>query len=569
MGVSMPRVDTVLCRAKVLALDGRSSIHQAVALGGDRILAVGSNDAIMALAGRGTRVIELAGCTVLPGINDAHLHAVAYGGTRPPLALGLHYPGTDSIADVVRAVREAVAANPPGRWIRGFGWDAANLRECREDPGRLPRRWDIDPVSPDHPVVLTDQSLHTTLANSRALELAGVSRDTPDPPSGEMERDADGQPTGIFKELQAIGLIARAVPALTRDEKRRALLSTLDDLSRNGVTSYTDAGLGSGGDGYFGGLMAADILDIYAELAGQGELAARVTALLLFGTYGGLSVADLKRGLAEFQTHTHADPTGFRIPGIKVFADGIPITKTSYMWEPYLGGGHGVLSLPGDGEADQAAHLIELIGLVHRAGYQAVVHATGDRATDLAVDGFARAMAEDPRPDPRHYVVHGEFIRSATARRMAALGVGVSMQPAIQPLIADIEPMIVGPERAAYEWPFRTVVEAGVNLTSSSDMPVTGPRWQAGVEAMVLRTALSGRVSGPEERIGLFDALRSYTVNGAWQDQMESVKGTLEPGKLADLCVLVGDIVEVDPHEIHGMDVLMTIVGGRIVHDRF
>ena len=210
---------------------------------------------------------------------------------------------------------------------------------------------------------------------------------------------------------------------------------------------------------------------------------------------------------------------------------------------------------------------MELIGLAHGAGYQVAVHATGDRATDIVVEGFAKAMADDPRPDPRHYVVHGEFLSPKTARRLAELKLGVAMQPAIQPLIADIEPMIVGPERAAYEWPLRTALDSGLNLTASSDMPVTGPNWRAGVQAAVLREGLSGTVSGPAERIGLVEALRSYTVNGAWQDRMEDVKGTLEAGKFADLCVLDGDILALDPHEIGQLPVLMTIVGGITVYD--
>lgn len=559
--------DLVLLNAQVLTMDRESSVHMALAVTADRISAVGTDAAVKALAGPGTEVIDLEGRTVLPGINDSHMHAAFFGGTRPPLAVGLYYPGTSCIADMVEALKQQVDATPPGAWIRGFGWDAANLKECAEDRNRLPRRADIDVVSPDNPVVLNDFSGHTLLANSRALEAAGITRDTPDPASGEIERDERGEPTGIFKELEAMGLVFRVVPLLTRAEKREAVLSTLAQLAANGITSYTDAALGPGGDTYSGGLMAAEILDIYRELAEEGRLTARVTALLLFGEYGGLSVSDLESGLAEFRPPTCADRFWFQIPGIKLFADGIPLTKTSYMHEDYLGGGRGSLTVPGRSEEEQAAHLIELIGLAHRAGYQVAVHATGDRATDIVAHGFAKAMAEDPRPDPRHYVVHGEFIRPETAHRLAALGLGVAMQPAIQPLIADIEPLIVGPERAAYEWPLRTALDAGVNLTASSDMPVTGPNWRAAVQAAVLREGLSGKVSGPDERISLLEALRLLTVNGAWQDRLEQVKGTLEVGKFADLCVLDGDILALDPHEIGRLPVLLTVVGGRTVYD--
>ena len=565
--MSVSQADLILCNAKVMTLDAQSTVHQAIAVTAGRITAVGSDASVKALGGPRTEVIDLLGRTVLPGINDSHMHAAFFGGTRPPLAVGLYYPGVGCIADMVEALRKQVDVTPSGAWIRGFGWDAANLKECSEDRARLPRRWDIDSVSPDNPVVLNDFSGHTMLANTRALELAGITRDTPDPASGEIERDEHGAPTGIFKELEAMGLVFRVVPLLTREEKREAVVSTLRQLAANGITSFTDAALGPGGDTYSGGLMAADILDIYRELADEGRLTARVTALLLFGEYGGLSVEDLKRGMAEFQAPAGMDGSWFQIPGIKLFADGIPLTKTSYMHDDYLGGGHGALTVPGASEEEQAAHLVELIGLAHGAGYQVAVHATGDRATDIVVEGFAKAMADDPRPDPRHYVVHGEFLSPKTARRLAELKLGVAMQPAIQPLIADIEPMIVGPERAAYEWPLRTALDSGLNLTASSDMPVTGPNWRAGVQAAVLRGGLSGKVSGPAERIGLVEALRLYTVNGAWQDRMEDVKGTLEAGKFADLCVLDGDILALDPHEIGQLPVLMTIVGGITVYD--
>jgi hypothetical protein len=196
------------------------------------------------------------------------------------------------------------------------------------------------------------------------------------------------------------------------------------------------------------------------------------------------------------------------------------------------------------------------------------VHATGDRASDAVVDGFIKALRGKPGGDPRHYVIHGEFIGPQTAARMAEHRIGVSMQPVIKVMISDFEPGIVGEKRAAYEWPMRTVLDAGVNLTSSSDCPVTYPNWRLGAKAAVLREALgSGRVSGPDECLGIEQLIRTYTINGAWQDHMEDLKGSIEVGKLADLCVLGEDILTVDPHKLDEIRVLMTIVGGKIVFD--
>lgn len=214
--------DLVLKNGKIITVDDNFSIQEAVAVGRGKILAVGSNEAVAELITPQTRVVDLGGRTMLPGINDSHMHGPFFGATRPPLSLDLTYPAVQSIADMVRLLKEKAAQVKRGEWIRGFGWDQSSLEECRNDPTKLPRKSDIDGVSPDHPVVFTDFSGHTLLANSCALNLAGVTAKTPDPDSGEMERDtATGEPTGIFKELGAQSLVAGHVPLLTREEKYR------------------------------------------------------------------------------------------------------------------------------------------------------------------------------------------------------------------------------------------------------------------------------------------------------------------------------------------------------------
>jgi predicted amidohydrolase YtcJ len=210
-----------------------------------------------------------------------------------------------------------------------------------------------------------------------------------------------------------------------------------------------------------------------------------------------------------------------------------------------------------------------MILYVHSKGYQVGVHATGDRAIDAAVDGFVEACEGTPGGDLRHYIIHGDFIAREKTVALARYNCGVAMQPFIGVMISDFMPAVVGEERAAYEWPARTVLDAGVRLTSSSDAPVTYPNWRQGVQAAVLREGLaSGKVSGPEERITVEEAIRTYTVNGAWQDHMEEQKGSIEVGKLADLCVINGDILTIDPHQIGEIQVLLTIAGGKIVFDQ-
>ncbi|MFA7279439.1 MAG: amidohydrolase [Sterolibacterium sp.] len=567
---TMVKADLIIANGKVLTANKSFDIAEAVAVKDGRIVAVGDNLRIQALAGPGTRLIDLAGATMLPGINDTHLHAPFFGATRPPLALDLTFPAVQSIADIVDAVRRKAAELTPGEWIRGFGWNQGSLKECLADPSVLPRRSDIDPVSPNHPVILTDFSGHTILVNRIALELAGLQRDTPNPVSGEMERDARGELTGIFKELGAHALITAKVPMLTREEKKIALLNAISILNAHGITSFTDAAIGPGGDSYASGVMSAEFLDIYQELLTQGQLSARATVLLLLGSYGALTYDELEAGLRTFKVPTSPDREWLQFPGIKIFVDGIPLTYTSWMNEDYVSGnyGHGVPVIPGRNDQEQHDNLVAMIGLVHEHGYQAAVHATGDRAIDATVDGFVQAVSKKPGGDPRHYVIHGDFISAEACRRLAAINSGVAMQPTIGAMISDFEPSVVGAQRAAYEWPMRTVLDSGVNLTSSSDAPISVPNWLLGIENAVLRESLtSGTVSGPEEAITVQEAIRTYTINGAYQDGLEKIKGSIEVGKVADLCVIDRDILSVDPHQIRNIKVLKTIVNGKVVYE--
>ncbi len=562
--------DLAIINAKVITVDREFSIRQAVAIKDGKIAAVGTDDDVKPLIGPCTQVLDLKGKPVLPGINECHMHTAFFGATRPPLSLDLTYPAITSIPDMVAALDKKVAETPAGEWIRGFGWDQGSLKECKSDPSRLPRKWDLDAVSPDHPIAFTDFSCHTLLVNSKALELAGVNKDTPNPISGEMERDENGEPTGIFKEGGQL-LVSAHVPLLSREEKKTALLTALSHLNANGVTSFTDAAIGPGGEAYLYGVMGAECVELYQELLAEGELTARVTALLLLGEYGAFTYEDLKQGLETFKPPTGLDTTWLQFPGVKIFADGIPMTYTSWMNEDYVSGdaGHGRSVIPGETDQEQWDSLVEMIRLVHSYGYQIGLHATGDRAIDAAVDGFAKALEEKGDGDPRHYIIHGDFISAEKAGILAEHRCGISMQPYIGAMISDIEPAIVGEALAAYEWPTRTVLDAGVNLTSNSDAPVTYPNWRMGVQAAVLREGLiSGKVSGPEECITVEEAVRTYTINGAWQDHMEHVKGSIEVGKVADLCIIGDDILSVDPHDIGGIPVLMTIVGGRVVFDR-
>lgn len=561
--------DLVFLDGKVVTVDAEFSVASALAVTGGVISAVGGREDVEPFVGPGTRVVDLRGATLLPGINDSHLHGCAFGMSTPPLSVDLSHPAVASLADVADAVREAVGRTPEGQWITGHGWDTGYLAECVADPARQPSRHDLDTVSPDHAVVLYSFSGHATWVNSKALELIGVDRDTVAPPGGAVVVDADGEPTGMLHE-GAQALVQDVLPPLSRQERTEAIRSTLATLARLGITSYTEPGLGPGGDGIMRGALGAETLDVYRELLAGGELTARLGVLLL-PTGMASTAEEFARTLTALDASGEsysADPRRLAIHGVKVFADGIVPNKTAWMHEPYVGGGCGSLCVGGETDAERVEEIDAIVRHAHAAGHQLGVHATGERACDTVADAFAAAMAEHPLPDARHYVIHGDFLTPHSMKVLAAHGFGVNMNPTIKWTVADMEEDFVGVGRAAYAWPYRDAIDAGVRVASGSDAPVTHPDWRQGVATMVLRESkAAGRVSGPEQRIGLADAIRTYTIEAAWQDFADDWKGSLEPGKVADLCVLEGDLLAADPHDIPRMPVVLTVVDGQIVHD--
>ncbi|MEH0542079.1 amidohydrolase [Streptomyces sp. B21-105] len=557
----------VLTGGQVLTVDGDFTVTEGVAVRGRDIVAVGSDVEMRALAGPGTRLVELGGRTVLPGINDSHLHGAAYGMTKPPFALDVGHPAVGSIADIAEAVGRAARAARPGDWIVGLGWDAGYLAECLTDPRRFPHRRDLDAVAPDNPVCLTHFSSHLVWVNSAALRRCGVDADSAPPPGGVIDADPDGRPAGILREA-AQELVNVGLPTPTVDQRRRAIQGVVRELHSRGITSYTEPGLGPGGAGSLFGGLSTDNWTAYADLAASGELEARVSVLLLPAPMGG-SADDVRKGLAELCRPESADPRLLNAIGVKVFADGVPPNRTAWMNEPYADGGHGALCVHGDTPALRSGELREMIRVAHEAGFQLGVHVTGDRAIDEVVDAFVAANASAPRPDARHYVIHGDFVGARSLAKLAAHGYGVNMNPAIKWTISDLMDEVVGPERSAYQWPVRSAVEAGVRVCASSDAPITEPDWRQGVSAMLLRESkASGRPSGPEQCVPLAEALRAYTVHPARQDFAEEWKGSIEVGKVADLCVLDRPLLDRDPHTVTDAEVDLTVFDGRVVHER-
>ena len=453
---------------------------------------------------------------------------------------------------------------PKMEWIIGYGWNQSFLKD-----GRTPRKEDLDKVSQDHPLFLVDFSGHNILVNSLVLDMAEINKDTPDPDGGRVERDpVTGEPTGVLIELPAHNLVRHLVPEFTREQKRQAIESAIKTLQSYGITSYTDAGLGPGGDGIFGGCLGQEGLEIYKELHREHRLGIRVNILLLLGEYGVVSYENVKDNISWLDEQRYTGDDWLRINGTKIFADGLPRTQTAWMHEPYVEGGAGGLIFEGPDDNAKYHELIRMIGLLHRRNFQIGVHATGDRAVDSVVDGFLSANAKYPGGNLRHYVIHGNFITPSCAERMARHDIGLSIQPGLQPAAAKIMAGIIGEKRATGAMPTRMCLNAGVTIGGSSDAPVLTPDWREGVRCAVQRSFRGVNCSlGPEYKISLVDALRMYTINGAWLDHMERKKGTIETGKLADICILGGNVFKAAPDNIPDIPILMTIAGGEIVFD--
>jgi predicted amidohydrolase YtcJ len=558
--------DLALFRGNVVTVDPIFSIRSAVGIRGNRIVAVGSDDQIRSLIGPRTTVVDLKGKTVLPGINDSHAHTALWAGTRPPFVLDLSYPNVRSVAEILAEVKAMARSLPPSEWVRGTGWDGGYLDECLRDPGfRLDRRV-LDSVAPQNPIALADFSLHALWVNSKALELAGIGRGTPDPPGGVIERDAGtGEPTGMLIEFAATSLVMGLVPPWTRAQKRQAVSAALDDMNALGITSMTEPALGPGGDAYQGGLLGSECIGVYQDLLDDERLKVRVNVLYLFGEYGANSLADLQGALPQLGFHSDFGNEKLKIGGIKIFADGIPPNRTAWVSREYVRGGHGSLALPGETDEERVRELEEMIRFAHGSGFQVGVHSVGDLAIGAAIAGFAKAETEDPK-SLRHYLMHVDFITPEQAATVARHGFGVNITPAMPWTISDMNVDIVGLEQVKREWPYRLVANAGCHLAASSDAPCTYPSWLQGVQSAVLRESkATGTVYSPDQCLTLREAIRMYTIGGAWQDRQEHIKGSIEPGKLADLCVIDQDILSVDHHDISKINNVMTIMDGRVV----
>ncbi|HEY0309633.1 MAG TPA: amidohydrolase [Luteimonas sp.] len=530
--------DTVLLGGKVWTGDPARPEVQALAIRDGKVAALGTDADIRRLAGPSTMVLSLEGRRVVPGFNDAHVHFFDGGQGLASVQLR-DAPSPEAFRDRIGAY---AATLPKGRWVLNGNWDHE-----RWTPAALPTRQLIDAVTPDHPVFINRLDGHMALANTLALRLAGITRDTPDPPGGAIVRDADGEPTGLLKDA-AMNAVYAVIPEAGAAEIDAALRAAMRYANENGVTSVQD--------------MSATpaILRGYQRLLADGALTVRV--------YGAQPLSRWER-LAEPGITAGFGGDMLRIGALKGFADGSLGSTTALFFEPYLDE-PGTSGLPSDELVDADAMQADMDG-ADAAGLQLAIHAIGDKANATILDMFARlAQANGPR-DRRLRIEHAQHFRAEDIPRMHAQRVIASMQPYHAIDDGRWAEKRIGPGRAQGTYAFRSLLDAGAVLAFGSDWFVAPMEPLMGIYAAVTRRTLDGAHPGgwvPEQKIGVADAVRAYTAGSAYAEFQETVKGTLAPGMLADLVVLSDDIFAIDPVAIADAKVDLTLLGGKIVYRR-
>ncbi|MEV7566902.1 amidohydrolase [Streptomyces tanashiensis] len=542
----MTTADLVFTRGPVFTADPARTRATSLAVIGERIAAVG-HDEVRDLIGPGTEVVDLTGKLLLPGFQDAHIHAVSGGKELAECDL----TGTVGVADYLERIREYADAHPEHTWITGGGWSMESFE------GGMPTRQLLDSVVPDRPVLLSNRDHHGAWANSRALELAGLTADSPDPADGRVEREADGSPSGMLQE-GAIGLVARLVPPTTAADRLAGLLRAQKLLHSLGITAWQDALLGS-----FGGM--ADPSESYLTAAADGSLTARVTGALWW---------DRERGaeqIPELVSRREKYTSGrFRAGSVKIMQDGIAENFTAALTTPYLDGCGCATGNSGLSFVDPEA-LRGYVTALDALDFQVHFHALGDRAVREALDALEAAIAANGRRGNRHHLAHLQVVHPDDLARFAALGAIANIQPlwaAHEPQMDELTIPFLGPERAAWQYPFGDLVRAGATLAAGSDWPVSSPDPIAGIHVAVNRRdpeATDDRVFYAEQRLDLTTALAAYTAGTAHVNGLDDT-GSLRPGHLADLVVLDRDILTGPPEEIAEARVERTYVGGQLVH---
>ncbi|HWW46642.1 MAG TPA: amidohydrolase [Xanthobacteraceae bacterium] len=545
MSASARYADTIVTNARVITVDPAFSIAQGFAIRDGRFIAVGSTDEIDAWRGPDTGVVDAQRRTIVPGLIDTHVHVEAAG----LLNFTVGFEGVTTVAEALARVTEMAKKTPPGEWIRGRMWHpVSQLKEKR-----FLNRWELDEAAPDHPVCLPIG--HFTLANSRALELAGITRDTPNPDGGEIHRDKEtGEPNGVLEE-RAEDLVDALLPPWPEEVRVQQMRDAMAYLNRHGITSAISAAVNP-----------AD-MRINQIIRQRRQSTLRVSAM--FAPTGGLnpsiSVEEWEKFFSMIGAMSDFGDEWLSFSGVKLQVDGGMTLRTADMRESYPDepGYHGVTVIPQD-------RLNQLVAIANRYGWRVGTHAVGDAAIDKVLDAYAYADKEKSIRDRRFIVIHGSLMHADQMKRAKALGVRVDAQSVF---LWDKAPTIaryLGKETADRAVPMRLLIdEMGMDMVAQgTDYSINPVNPFINMYVMVTRKDMHGTVYGADQTVTREEALRLYTSSAARYSFSENLTGSIEAGKLADYVVLSGDPLTVPDEALKDISVITTVVGGDTVYQR-
>lgn len=540
-------MDTILYNGKIYTLGNRGTVAEAIYIKGNKIAFIGENEEALRFKNKDTKLIDLEGKMAVPGFNDSHMHLLSYGYTATKIELN----NAKSIEDLILLGKERLNSGnlKKGDWILGRGWNNDYF-----DDNRLPTRYDLDKITTDFPICYTRVCGHILVVNSKALEVVGIDRNSPQVPGGKFDLDENGEPLGIFRE-NAMDIIYSAIPDPDIDSIKSMILKCSEDAVKQGITSIqTDD---------FEQLPKKDyekIIKAYLELIDEGKLKVRV--------YEQCLLPDMKK-LKSFLEKGYTTGWGneyFKIGPLKLLADGSLGARTAYLTEPY-NDDNSTRGIPVFSQEE----MDELVLTAHNGGMHVAIHGIGDGAMYMACESIEKALKENPREDHRHGIVHCQITDVNLMNKFKELNLVAYVQPIFLHYDMHIVEDRIGKERARYTYNWKRMIDMGIHVAGGSDCPVEKFDILPNLYSAITRKDLNGYPENgwlPDQKLTIDEALRIFTVEGAYASFEENIKGTLEPGKLADVVVLEKNLYDIQPDEIKDVKVDFTIMDGKVVYER-
>jgi predicted amidohydrolase YtcJ len=535
--------DLALINGKIITVDDEFSIAEAITVKNGLIQHVGTTKEAKELIGSYTKVVDLKGKTVMPGLIDSHIHVIGTGSAL--MMINCRTPPIYSIKDLKNAVAEKVDEAEAEEWILGRGWDQAKLAEHRN-----PTRYDLDEVAPENPVVLTRTCGHLLVANSKALEIAGITKDTPDPVGGKIVRSNTGEPTGMLEEAPAMNLVRQHIPPDDIPTFMNQIKTAFQAFNEVGITSVIDAGI------------TEDQMVAYQLLREQGDVTVR-TNYMLRAIDGNESLESSLRRIENFPMITGFGDELLRFQGLKILIDGGVGGRTALLREPYEGdpNDYGLLTVP-------VEKLQKLVDAANKRGMLCGIHCAGGKAMDIVLEAFKETNKMKPIKGRRYYLIHAYQPSQENFEDCREMGIYVASQPSFLYYLGDSYYENVGAERSKWLKPHRAWIDEGIIVAAGTDSPVTPyPPFVSLWTSIARRTELKGTQMGTEQKVSREEAIKMYTINGAHLTFEEYIKGSLESGKLADFVIIDRDILSCPEDDIKDTKVISTYLGGKVVYE--